>query len=150
MNRPHGLKYKKRGGSLRANRLEQLRKTGIRESVRTAQDNAERERIEQEQRRTESEHRSDARHQAEMRERDRIRVEAERARRRNLKEEREEQIRRDQERIAGMKARGQAVTSNIKKNQNLMRQVGVTGNSSKHHSMIGLLNQRGRVRRRVH
>lgn len=32
MKRPHGLKYKKRGGSLRAHRLEQARKVGLRDS----------------------------------------------------------------------------------------------------------------------
>lgn len=131
-----GMKWRnRRKTSLRAHRLEQARKVYPWDRVREAND----------ENRTRHEERESA---------DRRSSGEEYRQSREDKIHRQEQIeterQREQERIAGMKGRGQTVASNVKKNQNLLRQVGVLNDSSNHHSMVGLMNQRGRVRRRRH
>lgn len=135
MNRPHGLKYKKRGGSLRAHRLEQVRKVYPWDRVREVND----ENRARHEEREAADRRSSGEEYNQYRE-DKLR----------RQEQIETERQREQERIAGMKARGQTVTSNVKKNQNLLRQVGALDDSSNNHRMVGLMNQRGRVRRRRH
>ena len=131
-----GMKWRnRRSTSLRAHRLEQARKLYPWDRVREVNDEnrARHEEREAADRRSSGEEYNQYR-ENKLRRQEQIETERQR----------------EQERIAGMKAHGQAVTSNIKRNQNLMRQVGALDDSSNYHRMTGLVNQRGRVRRRRH
>jgi hypothetical protein len=135
-----GMKWRnRRNTSLRAHRLEQARKVYPWDRVREVNDENRARHEEREAADRRSNRRSSGEEYNQYRE-DKLR----------RQEQIETERQREQERIAGMKARGQTVTSNVKKNQNLLRQVGALDDSSNNHRMVGLMNQRGRVRRRRH
>lgn len=140
MKRPHGLKYKKRGISLREHRLDQvlrIRKTGALQDMNEDRDRRIRES------RAESHSRASEDHRTEEISRARAHDDEKRRQQEIL----EEHMRQEAERRASTKGDNQSLSGDKKRLQNLVNQTGVI-TPGRHQAMYYQQQIRNRRRRR--
>lgn len=149
MKRPHGLKYKKRGGSLRAHRLEQARK--VSGGLRGLDEERERRLREREETRQISNEHSvqDHAHRAERSDREAYVRESQKhdEEKRRQQEIIEEHMRREAEQRANTKGGNNRIGGNSKIVQNLTNQLGIM-TRGRHQAMYYQQQIENRRRRR--
>lgn len=137
MKRPHGLKYKKRGSSLREHRLNQVRKTGAIQDMDEERDRRIRES------RAESHSQASEDHRYEEIARARAHDDEKRRRQEILNEH----MRRETEERANTKGGNQSLSGDKKRLQNLINQTGVV-TPGRHQAMYYQQQIKNRRRRR--
>lgn len=151
MKRPHGLKYKKRGTSLREHRLNQAKTVTRQEAEQRRADQEEHERLAREHEARINNRRA-RRHQDleetdRRREADRIAAERHDEKKRRQQEQLEFEMQREAERRANTKGGNQSLSGDKKHLQNLINQTGVV-TPGRHQAMYYQQQIRNRRRRR--
>lgn len=150
MKRPHGLKYKKRGTSLREHRLNQV-KTATRQELEQRRSDQEHERLAREHEARINNRTAERHHDFEAtnrrREADRIAAESHDEKKRRQQEQLEFEMQREAERRANTKGGNQSLSGNRKRLQNLINQTGVV-TPGRHQAMYYQQQINSRRRRR--